>query len=1220
MADSLKASDWGLTLIDQARRIKGWNKTAAAWCRKSYTSRSTLNRFWSGAAIRSDAFIAICEAVGVAWQEVTEPKDRQQATLRSPSIRSEGSLQLSLARQDWGDAPAIDDFYGRTHEIDVVSNWILKDQCRLIMVLGMGGMGKTALAANLAHHLTQEFSWVIWRSLRNAPPLEQLVTELIQFVSYQQETAQFADNDHRLRHLMQYLRASRCLIILDNAESILQGNDHLGRYLADYEGYNDFFRWMGETAHQSCLLLTSREQPQGFIAQEGLTLPVRCLRLEGLRIGEGQQLFSTKGQYLAQEEDWQAVIQRYAGNPLAIKIVASAIRDYFDSDISQFLTFVQQGLFIFDDIRDLLVRQFERLTVCEREIMFWLAINREPVSFADLRSDLVGNVALNDLMPVLVSLQRRSLIEKTRTGFTQQPVIMEFAIHEFIETVVQEITDLTPNLLKTHALVKAQAPDYIRSVQESFILKPITDKLMDLLEPLPLIEQHCQHLLSPLHGKPSQETAYIAGNILHLLRSLHIDLSGYDFSALTVWQANLQGVNLHRVNFANSDLSRSVFTEILGNILAATFSPDGQLLATCDNNYNICLWQVKTGQQVTICQGHQNWIREIAFSPQPSTIPGEGYLLASACADHTIKLWQVSTGRCLRTLIGHDHEVFAVTFNQDGTLIASGSGDCTAKLWQTSSGECLLTCSGHEGWIRSVTMPASTENTANGDSNAAQVLVTGSEDQTLKIWDVSTGQCLRTGKGHQGRIRSIALSHDHQYVASGSDDGTVKLWDMRTAICLQTYTGHRSGVYAVAFSPKAPILASGSGDQTVKLWDCEADQCLRTLPGHRNQICSLAFHPDGQTLACVTLDQTVRLWNWQTKQCWRSWQGHTDWNLPVAFHPDGKRIASGNGDSLIRLWDWRQQIAVLTLQDHSAVVRSLAFSEDGQYLISGGTDQTVRIWNSETGRCEKTFYDHPDWVFTVALAAGVGQQRHFASGGGDPDVRLWSMETGQCQHVLRGHSDQVWSLAFSPDSQFLASGSTDQTIKIWEVQTGNCLQTLSGHCDRIYAVTYHPDGQLLASGSQDHTVKLWQIDTGKCLHTLAEHTSWVFAVAFSPPMTPLGNQSILATASHDHTIKLWEVQTGQCLQTLTGHRRLVCSVAFSSNGQYLVSGSQDQSVKVWDLQSGDCLVTLTARLYEDMNISGAKGLTEAQRITLRALGAIDYLDTPYTSLFDPSHP
>lgn len=191
------------------------------------------------------------------------------------------------------------------------------------------------------------------------------------------------------------------------------------------------------------------------------------------------------------------------------------------------------------------------------------------------------------------------------------------------------------------------------------------------------------------------------------------------------------------------------------------------------------------------------------------------------------------------------------------------------------------------------------------------------------------------------------------------------------------------------------------------------------------------------------------------------------------------------------------------------------------------------------------------------------------------------------------------------------------------MQTGACLQTLSGHCDRIYAVAYHPDGQLLASGSQDHTVKLWQADTGDCLRTLAEHESWVFAVAFSPPHTPLGTTPILATASHDHTIKLWDVQTGQCLKTLTGHQRLVCSVAFSPNGQYLVSGSQDQSAKVWDLQSGDCLATLTTRLYEGMNILGAKGLTEAQQITLKTLGAIDNLDAShnlYSGVSNSEHP
>ncbi|MGR3276466.1 NB-ARC domain-containing protein [Acaryochloris marina NIES-2412] len=1200
MADSLKASEWGLTLIDRARRIKRWNKTSSAWCRVSYTSRSTLNRFWSGAAIRSEAFVAICEAVGVPWQDVAEPEDNPaDEAASSPSLTS--VKPPSLTRQDWGDAPAINDFYGRLPELQLMSDWMLQDHCRLIMVLGMGGMGKTALAANLSYSLTQEFEWVIWRSLRNAPSLEQLLTELIQFFSCQQETAQFSDNEQRLRHLMTYLRNARCLIVLDNAESILQGGDHQSRYLAGYEGYGEFFRWIGETAHPSCLLLTSREQPQGLIAQEGLNLPVRCLRLEGLPLGEGRELFQTKGQYVAQEQDWHVVIQRYAGNPLAIKIVASAIRDYFDSDIGQFLAFVQQGPFIFDDIRDLLARQFGRLTACEQEVMYWLAINREPLSFADLKANLVKNVALNDLMPVLVSLQRRSLIEKTRTGFTQQPVVMEFVTRELIEGVTQEMVDGAPNLLRTHALVQAQAQDYIRHAQESLILQPITNKLLDSLGTRATIESHCQQLLAPLHGQPCQDTAYIAGNLLHVLQRLEMDLSGYDLSSLTVWQANLQGENLAQVNFKNADLSRTVFTEILGNILAATFSPDGKLLATCDNNYNIRLWTVKTGQQVTLCQGHQNWIRAIAFSPQPSEIQGEGYLLASACADHTVKLWQVSTGRCLRTLVDHTHEVFSVAFNHDGTLLASGSGDGTAKLWQTHSGQCLLTCEGHQGWIRAVAMPH--QYGSQSEQLPPAVMVTGSEDQTIKIWDLATGECLQTGKGHHGRVRSVAFSHAGDYLASGSDDGTVKLWDLQTALCLQTYEGHRSGVYSVAFSPTAPILASGSGDQTVKLWDCQADQCLRTLQGHTNQIFSLAFHPDGQTLACVTLDQTVRLWNWQTTQCLRTWEGHTDWALPVAFHPQGHLIASSSGDSVIHLWDWQQQTTTVTLRDHRAVVRSLAFSDDGQYLISGGTDQTVRIWNCQTGRCEQTFYDHPDWVFAVAWSSISGQEGWFASGGGDPDVRLWSVETGQCQQVLQGHRGQVWSVAFSPDRQSLASGSTDKTVRLWDVQTGECLKVLEGHGDRIYSIAYHPDGQILASGSQDHTVKLWQVDTGECLQTLTDHESWIFAVAFGP--SGAGQPSMLASGSHDHTIKLWDIQTGECLRTLCGHTQLVCSVAFSPDGQYLVSGSQDQSVRVWDIQTGDCLTVLTARLYEGMDITGAQGLTTAQRITLQTLGAID---------------
>jgi hypothetical protein len=463
------------------------------------------------------------------------------------------------------------------------------------------------------------------------------------------------------------------------------------------------------------------------------------------------------------------LIDRYAGNPLALKIVASAIADFFEGDISSFLQFLEQDSFIFDELRDLLQQQFQRLTHLEKEIMYWLAIDREPVSIQELQADFVNSISPGELLGAIASLQRRALIEKTATRFTQQPVVMEYAIGEFIEQIVQEIVQQKLNLFKSHALVKATAKDYIRDTQIRLILQPVIDKLLANLGSSSSLEICLAQCLSMLRGKPHREIGYAGGNILNLLRQLQVDVSGYDFSHLAVWQANLQGMNLRDVNFAYSDLHRSVFSEMLDEVWSVALSQDSQLLATGDNDCKIALWNIQTGQQILACNGHANWVRSVAFSQDSQT-------LVSGSTDRTVKLWSVITGECLKTFSGHHDEVYSVACSRDGQIVISGSSDETVKLWDVNTGECLKTFAGHSRGIFAIAV-----------SNDGKIVASGSGDQTIKLWDVSTGQCLNTCIGHQNWVLSVAFSSDGRSLFSSSPDRTVKQWDVSTGQCVKTY-------------------------------------------------------------------------------------------------------------------------------------------------------------------------------------------------------------------------------------------------------------------------------------------------------------------------------------------------------------------------------------------------------------------------------------------------
>ena len=1190
---------------------------------------STVSRFLIGKTVDYATFVEICGLLGLEWQEIADlgnvvpsqpvsVKSDHATYTRNPKEFPPGgnveAIDLRQApsasthcRQDWGEAPDVTAFYGRTEELATLEQWVVRENCRLISVIGMGGIGKTTLAVKLAEQIQDEFEYIVWRSLRNAPPIQELLADVIRFLSNQQETDLPETIDGKILRLLEHLRASRCLLILDNAESILSSDGRAGAYREGYEGYGQLFSCIGETRHQSCLVFTTREKPRGLSYQEGEHFPIHSLRLSGLAQENVQEIFKEKG-FTVSASEGQALVEQYAGNPLALKMVATTIQELFDSDIAQFL---KQGTIVFGDISNLLDQQFSRLSALEKQTMFWLAINREWVSLAQLRDDIIPAVSPGLLLEALESLQLRSLIEKATlvltqrhsVSFTQQPVVMEYVTERLIEQVCQEISTAEIVFFDRYALMKAQTKDYLRSAQIRLIIQPVADRLLALFGNKKNIKNYLIQILSKLRmssgiAAPTpgakeashslQKPGYAGGNVLNLFWQLQIDPSDLDFSCLTVWQAYLQGVNLHRVNFTNSDLTKSVFTQTLGGILSAAFSSDGKLLATGIDN-EIWLWHVADSRQLLSLKGHISWVHSVAFSP-------DGQILASGSNDQTVRLWDVNTGQCLKTLRGHAGCVQSVAFSSDGQILASGSNDSCVRLWDVKTEQCLKVLTGHTNHLLSVLF------TPDG-----QTLISSGEDKTVRLWQVHTGECLRIIETHINWVLSVALSPDGQTLATGSDGKTVKFWDITTGECIRTLPDYSSYVWALAYAhwgndvnhPTREILATGSEDTTVKIWDALTGECIQTLQGHRERVWLVLFSPDGSTLLSASENQTVKLWDVATGQCLRTLEGYSNSVLSVALSSDGQLLASSGRDQLLRLWDVATGECIKTAQGHTNIVSSVTFApklNDSQILASGSDDRTIKIWDGDTGECLKTIWGHSSWVQSLSFSPDGPL---LASGSRDCTVKLWDWQTGECLQTLEGHIHRVKSVAFSPDGLTLVSGSDDQTIKLWEVNTGICVHTFQGHRDWVLSVAFSPCGSRIASGSGE-IIKLWDVGTGECLQTFVGHTHRVRSVVFSP------DGQILASASDDETVQLWDVGTGKNFKTLQGHLKGVWSVVFSPNGQTLASGSGDETIKFWSVETGECLRTLLAdRPYEGMNIRGARGLTAAQRATLKALGAVE---------------
>ncbi|MBE9001859.1 NACHT domain-containing protein [Nostoc sp. LEGE 12447] len=1074
--------------------------------------------------------------------------------------------QFTTPHTDWQEVIDVSEFYGRTEEVAQLKRWILTDCCRQVAILGIGGVGKTALATKLVQQVQSEFEYVIWRSLRNAPPLESLLAELVAFVS------DFQESKADIWRLLHYLRGNRCLLILDNMETILDAED-TGHFRDGYSTYDELLRMIAENTHSSCLILTSREKPSAIATNEGEHLKVRSLRLSGSKEA-GIGLLCAKG-LVGSEEQKQQLCDRYGNNPLAVKIVATSINDLFDGDIE---AFVKQDSFIFNGVRRLLNQQFERLLPLEKSLMYWLAINREWTTFGELESDLVPMVSRFKLLEALESLWRRNLIEKWSSSYTQQPVVMEYVTEEIIELCCEEIAKEEPKFLLSHALMKVTAKEYIRESQIRMVLDPIVHRLeTNLISKRNLEGKLCQ-VLFKIKNEFAATGGYGGGNIINLLIQCQIDLTSYDFSNLKILQADLRRAKLHHVNFQNADLTKSIFSQTFGGILSIAFSPDGKLLAMGDTNGEIHFYQTLDWKQILTCKGHNNWVVSLAFS-------SNGRRIASSSIDCTVKCWDIVSGRCLQTLEGHKNEVWSVAFSSDGNTLVSGSDDQTVKLWSSHTGQCLRTLEGHTSWVCSVAF-----------SPDGQIVVSGSDDHTIKLWDINTGECLNTLQGHCDGIRSVTVSPDGQLLASGGDDYIVKLWNINTGKCITSFKGHSNEVYSVKFSPKGDILATGSNDKTIKLWNIYTGECLKSLYGHSSHIFSVAFSPQDGLLASGSEDQTVRLWSIQTGECLNTLTGSTSQLLSIIFSPNGKKLASGSRDSSVKLWDVNTGQVLQTFQGHRTAVRSVAFSSKGEILATGSDDQTIKLWDVNTSQVLQTLQGHRAAIWSIAFHP---QGTMLASGSDDQTIKLWDVNTGQVLQTLQGHRAAIWSIAFHPQGTMLATGSLDQTIKLWNTTTNECEVTLEGHNSWVWSIAFSPNGDVIASTSPDGTLRLWSTKTFECLKVLLLDTAWLQSITFSP------DSQILASCSYDYTVKLWDISTGECLKSLHGHTGRVWSVVFCSDNQILASSSEDETIRLWSIATGECLKILKVeRPYEQMNIMGVKGLTSATISTLKLLGAV----------------
>jgi WD40 repeat protein len=514
----------------------------------------------------------------------------------------------------------------------------------------------------------------------------------------------------------------------------------------------------------------------------------------------------------------------------------------------------------------------------------------------------------------------------------------------------------------------------------------------------------------------------------------------------------------------------------------------------------------------------------------------------------------------VRTLSGHTGGVKGCAVSVDGAIIVSASDDKTLKVWHGRSGAERFTLNGHSSGVNDCAVSAD-----------GATIVSAADDGTLKVWDGLSGTERLTLSGHTDRVNRCAVSADGVTIVSASDDGMLKVWDGRSGAQLFTLSGHRDRVSGCAVSGDGATIVSGSFDGTLKVWFGGSGAERFTLHGHAALVSGCAVSGGGATIVSASYDQTLRVWDGRSGAKRFTLRGHESVLLDCAVSANEATIVSASSDGTLKVWDGHRGVERFTLSGHGGMVSGCAVSADGATIVSASWDRTLKVWD---GRSEAEAFTLSGPVSRAKGCAVSADGLTIVSAWDDQTIKVWDSRNEAERFTLRGHAGGVTCCAVCADGTTIVSASGDQTLKVWDGRSGAERFTLSGHTDRVNRCAVSADGTTIVSACSDGTLRVWDGRSGAERFTLRGHESMLLDCAVS------AKEATIVSASSDGTLKVWDGHSGVERFTLSNLAGPVGGCTVSADGATIISFSWDQTLKVWDGRTG----------AERLRLSGHEGL------------------------------